>query len=172
MSDKYADVCLGLDGKLTAAETATRSRIDSVVDSVNKSLQAFDAEVDKSMKLMVVRLQVTRPKSQNVARVVMKLPSIGHAGMECAPESGGPWQHSETALPNEPHGCRMESTLKVDPADTVRGVCRTSMRPGRSGLRCWTRRLTADSRRSPPRLLTSSVTSLPNLGTRLAPGCK
>eukprot|EP01050_Picozoa_sp_SAG11_P009254 SAG11_NODE_856_length_6864_cov_12.741168_9_plen_56_part_00 len=39
VDDKYADVCIGLNNKLGSTQVQLDTRIDKVVDDVNKSLQ-------------------------------------------------------------------------------------------------------------------------------------
>ena len=48
LNEKYGDVCVGIDNKVTSLFDETSSRVDSVVEGINTSLQSFDAELHRS----------------------------------------------------------------------------------------------------------------------------
>jgi hypothetical protein len=48
LNEKYGDVCVGIDNKVTSLFDELSSRTDSVVEGINTSLQSFDSELHRS----------------------------------------------------------------------------------------------------------------------------
>jgi DNA anti-recombination protein RmuC len=48
LNEKFGDVCVGIDNKVTSLFDELSSRTDSVVEGINTSLQSFDSELHRS----------------------------------------------------------------------------------------------------------------------------